>query len=522
MPNAPSPAIGATVRYDATTGLYPDQACSPWQYVSDGSAAPTLYSDALEITTSRTRQPSYYIQRTTTLQEPNNPPLSFPDPFVIETRMRLLTGASTDASRGPAGLGFTTSTDLGNTLYWDNGKMFLLKGANESSPPALVDTSSFHTYRIEVTQDGNITVSYDGSPVLAGSEVTQDGNAPEIYWGNPSILAYGQSQWAYVSHNASTMPCPVTNPFVPAPQPQPDLPDHCLGAPTFLFPDCRQPPTPPPLPPAPPKPPKTTKDKAQDWAHRSGALADLFLVCDLVAAGALAPIATVVVAAPVGVACTGGGALSFISAGIATWVARDPPDPRYKTISPPVRLRQRAIKTSRLVPSRAARVLTDLQRRSARTASLGAAMMHAVERSQGAYQANDREWVRRQTSAASRDASLYADAMTKEASSRTRAQRILPTTRLGRAKITARAVKAAQRQLRKHGLRRSTQRLLKRLGVPALVQSQLVKDMTRSPASPPRTVASIVSGSRSTAVLRTFAKAVRSYATALRRYGAHP
>jgi lysophospholipase L1-like esterase len=212
---SPTPGVQFTASYDASTGSTPDLACPSWAWFSAGGPSqPSVSGGALRITNTTTKQPSGYQQ-----PAPGQA-LTIPNPLVIEARMRLVSGTSTDATRGPASIGFTTSPNFGNGLQISNGQVFLNQSETQKGPSASVDTAGFHTYRIEVTGGGAISVFQDGTFVLSGAEYTSAADAGgqvRIEWGNGSNLAYGTSDWQFVHHNAAS----CTSPEVPPPPPPP-------------------------------------------------------------------------------------------------------------------------------------------------------------------------------------------------------------------------------------------------------------------------------------------------------------
>jgi RHS repeat-associated protein len=202
-------ATGNKASWQAASGLTPDQVCPAWKLeVPSGAPPPTLSGGSLQITNTSTNQPVDYNQ-----EEPNQT-LSVPDPLVIEARMRFVSGTTTNSTREPANIGFATAPSFGSVLQIGKGLVFLTKSETERGATASVDTSSFHTYRIEVTKAGSITVFQDGSQILSGSEYTSvpdHGTHPRVYWGNGSKLAYGVSQWQFVRHNAASCATATVN-----------------------------------------------------------------------------------------------------------------------------------------------------------------------------------------------------------------------------------------------------------------------------------------------------------------------
>lgn len=107
--------------------------------------------------------------------------------------------------RTGAAICFHLGNNLGNVLWIRGDEIFLWASQNVVGPTASVDTDgNFHTYRIEVSSSGVITVFYDGSQVLTGSTYSNNtwGYSQEIWWGDGTGHASGVSQWQFFHHNA--------------------------------------------------------------------------------------------------------------------------------------------------------------------------------------------------------------------------------------------------------------------------------------------------------------------------------
>src|SRR5262249_2553280 len=84
------------------------------------------------------------------------------------------------------------------------------------SQAASVDTEgASHTYRIELTAAGAVTVFYDGTATLSGTiYMSSDAFGPvrRIIWGEGSHIASGAHVWESVAHNLAPCPRGTTSP----------------------------------------------------------------------------------------------------------------------------------------------------------------------------------------------------------------------------------------------------------------------------------------------------------------------
>ena len=124
-----------------------------------------------------------------------------------------MTRMSVPAATAPESVGPGTDSGNGtghrNTLYLEDGSIFLLTDSSTKGASASVATSdAMHTYRITVdTTTHAMTVSRDGVDTLTGTAFTgSDPSTPTIYFGDSSGAALGTSAWEYVGHNATSCP----------------------------------------------------------------------------------------------------------------------------------------------------------------------------------------------------------------------------------------------------------------------------------------------------------------------------
>ncbi len=194
----PSAATFTSV-WSGSTGLFPDGACPTWALTDDAMPQdPTLQGGQLSISTSGS-----FTQNMSYRQADQE--LAIPDPFVIEFSGRFVSGASGDSSRSAMHVQFQTGPFVGNLFNIGPDEIFLNVGDLVKGPSAVLDTDgTTHTYRIETTGAGAVTIFYDGAFALAGSTFFNASTQPfkVIIWGEQSGFAYGASEWKFLQHNA--------------------------------------------------------------------------------------------------------------------------------------------------------------------------------------------------------------------------------------------------------------------------------------------------------------------------------
>jgi hypothetical protein len=198
--------------WDGASGLTPDQVCPAWTLTDTAPGAdPVLDAGVLTLSTAAVAEDMFYVQ--TALTTPA------PDPIVIEARLRFTSGSSNLNNRGPAAIAVTTAANTGTLFFVGADDIFLTADGDVRGPSASVDTDgAFHTYRIEITAAGVVTVAYDGTPTLTGATYTSApafGAVPRILWGEGSIVAFGTHAWESFRHNAATCDSGTTTTGVP-------------------------------------------------------------------------------------------------------------------------------------------------------------------------------------------------------------------------------------------------------------------------------------------------------------------
>jgi len=202
---APSARAGTTVLWEASSGIPPNLDNPSWTLLDTATPEdPVLSAGFITLETSDDSEVMFYSQL--------EPDIAIGHPLIIEVRMRLLSGTSSSLSRAPAVVTFSTAVNVGNALQIGVGEIFVNDANLAKGQSASVDTSAFHTYRIEIEASGDFTVFYDGVPTLSGQEFTNaafNGPTPRIVWGMGSTLSHGEAEWVYAEHNAGLPAVPT-------------------------------------------------------------------------------------------------------------------------------------------------------------------------------------------------------------------------------------------------------------------------------------------------------------------------
>ena len=202
----------------ADSNQRPEDVCPAWKLVDTApSAHPVLGADGLVLATDAPTQDMFYTQ-TTALMSP------LPDPIVVEATVKFGSGTSSTPSRGPIAIAVTTAANSGALFFVGDGEIFVTADGDVRGQSAAVDTAAAaHTYHVEVTRAGAVSVAYDGTPTLTGATYTSAdafGGTPRILWGEGSKFASGRETWTSFQHNAAVC-SPSTTPTT--------LPSQCTG-----------------------------------------------------------------------------------------------------------------------------------------------------------------------------------------------------------------------------------------------------------------------------------------------------
>jgi hypothetical protein len=110
-------------------------------------------------------------------------------PFLLTVRVRV-TQEETLPNQPDNHFGFFLSVDTGTETFaigiGTHGFEILRDSTSSYTPPANIDNTTYHTYAMRSTPGGSFTITYDGSPLFAGTPSTfagfQDPNG--LYFGD--------------------------------------------------------------------------------------------------------------------------------------------------------------------------------------------------------------------------------------------------------------------------------------------------------------------------------------------------
>ncbi len=193
--------------WDAALGL-PTASTPAWLQTGD---ALSLTAGVLTLSTSSNADNVYFMQDSSV-----NPGFSTLAGAAIEARLRYVSGGTSGDARDAGFLGVTQNGNWGNALFIGNGRIFIGTDTNTRGATAFVDTSVFHTYRIDLGASAggsaSFSVAVDGVTVLSGStynSASDSGLGQRFFWGEGSSLAYGTTEWQFV-RDAAPVPEPAT------------------------------------------------------------------------------------------------------------------------------------------------------------------------------------------------------------------------------------------------------------------------------------------------------------------------
>jgi len=183
----------------------PEESVPTWTAIDTAAAPPVLQANSLRLETSSDGENQFFVL--------DGVQLAIPAQWTIEAGVWFVSGSTSSAVRAPIAIGFEMSGPLANTLFIDDGELFLYAGSQCSTKGNSVSTPTadgFHTYRIEIdTLSGSIDVFQDGAHSGLTGDLIPMGvggcaGGPRIFWGEASSLAHGVSEWAYVMHDSGT------------------------------------------------------------------------------------------------------------------------------------------------------------------------------------------------------------------------------------------------------------------------------------------------------------------------------
>lgn len=189
-----------TANWDGRSGLYPDEACPQWELSADGVPLPTLVDTVLRFSLPELVDFESYRQTVELF--------NITYPWVIESRIRLVSGSSSFDAIAPAEIYFANGIDTANALHITADTIFVwteVLGSAERGTIALVDTDDdFHTYRIVILNPLEFQLFYDDSLLFQDSMITGVGltSPTRVSWGKLFGGSSGTSDWLFLRHTA--------------------------------------------------------------------------------------------------------------------------------------------------------------------------------------------------------------------------------------------------------------------------------------------------------------------------------
>ncbi len=194
-------ARATTWQWSGASGLLPTNLTPSMSLFLSGSAtAPALTNGALHIVTDVNSDNVGFQQL--------SPALEFPDVLVIQAQLRVASNSASVSYRAAATINFSTLTNIGCAFFVGNGEIFLTSAENVKGQSASLETTNYHTYRIEclgTNLGSDVNVYRDGVLTISGQTYFSSndfGNQPRILWGEGSSLAHGTEDWTNFQHNA--------------------------------------------------------------------------------------------------------------------------------------------------------------------------------------------------------------------------------------------------------------------------------------------------------------------------------
>ena len=191
------------VNYDAASAVLPEQATPAWALTDTAAADPALAGGHVVLSTGPDAETMFYLQ--------TPPDVQVEFPFIVEARVRYVSGTTSSFVRTGCNIFVTTAPTVGNVLFIGEDEVFLLGGSStRRGETARVDTNdAMHTYRMVFQANGTISVLQDGNLILGGtafSDASANGNEVHVGFGDGTSLASAVSEWEFARHG-SVAPC---------------------------------------------------------------------------------------------------------------------------------------------------------------------------------------------------------------------------------------------------------------------------------------------------------------------------
>jgi hypothetical protein len=204
--SAPAQAQPYLYRWDAASGLYPDQGCPFWTLIDNSAAQASLSGGLLTLTTTTTGSNNLGY-------EDLAPDVLVPTPWIIEFRARFISSGTSNTARSGMMVQAGTGSNRVASVMFEADRIRMLSGDFTIGASVVVDTdNSLHTYRLEIAAPavGSAVRLYQDNVLVLTGAIWSSPNVianANILWGDVSSLALGSSEWAYFEHNGSNASC---------------------------------------------------------------------------------------------------------------------------------------------------------------------------------------------------------------------------------------------------------------------------------------------------------------------------
>jgi len=185
--------------WEASSGLLPYEDCPAWWLFKNADIEPPIFQGDTLVLTTIALADHLWLHGCCF-----DPICTFPETLAVEFSVKYVSGVNTSPTRSFCGVGIYAGLEYGNFLWISQDEISLLAGWELLGDQAFVETDDdFHTYRIEVTNNGEISVFYNDTLTLTGTTFANPGfgDLQALGWGDTAGPGYGISKWLYFRHN---------------------------------------------------------------------------------------------------------------------------------------------------------------------------------------------------------------------------------------------------------------------------------------------------------------------------------
>lgn len=180
--------------------------------------------------------------------------------------------------------------------------------------------------------------------------------------------------------------------------------------------------------------------------------------------------------------------IAFEGGLVSKWLGDDPPDSHYTAIAQPQFPKAPKVKRSRKISGKARKLLIKIGKNGARVHGFGTALLHCIERAQGAAIAGDQVWRKRQRACAAQNADQLAKTFGQQLKLRSSARKALSSLR--KVKITKSAINKFRARLKQGKL----PAFVDRLGLSPADRKALITSLLSAKMKPTKLLSLVYSG----------------------------